>query len=101
MHEVIDLGAVADGRVRDRAAVDGGIAPISTSSPITRPPSEWMRVQLCGPSRCGRRAEALARGFHMGLLGRDEGKPVAARTAPGWAMNRAPICTRAAIRTPA
>jgi hypothetical protein len=84
MDEVIDLGAVADRGVGDRAPVDGRIrADLHVIADHEAAQRMDARPALRAARGVVGRAEALARGFHMGLLGRDEGKPVAAEDRAG------------------
>ena len=99
MHQVIELGAVADPCRRMVPLSMVELAPISTSSPMSTAPSEWMRIQLCAlrrrPDRPGSRAPSSTPDA-SGVTKENPSPPI---RAPGWAMKRAPIDTRAPMLT--
>ena len=98
LHLVVDLGAVADGGVGDRAAVDAAVGAdlhvVADHHRAERVDADVLLL-LAGGDDPGARASSTIPG-----VGVTKEKPSAPITAPGWAMKRSPMRTRAPIRTP-
>jgi hypothetical protein len=102
MHEVIDLGAIADVVSAMVPRSMAALAPISTSSPISE---AAQRMDARPALRAGRGVVGVPRlsraASTWDCSGVTKENPSPPRTAPGWMMTRWPIRTRAPMRTPA